>query len=66
VSEESGRTNRDVVIAGLIALAVAMALLLDTRIESQALESGRTARADVAQVAAQPESRMTLNEEVKR
>ena len=53
-------------IAGLIALAAAVALLLDTRIESQALESGRTARADLAQVAAKPESRMTLDEEVIR
>ena len=43
MSEEGGRTWREVVIAGLIALAVTVALFLDTRVESRLAGSGSAA-----------------------
>ena len=50
MSEESRQTYRDVVIAGLIAVAAATALILDTQIESRALDSDPPVRADLAKV----------------
>jgi len=43
LSEESGRTCCEVVIAGLIALAVTAALFLDTQVESRLSGSGSAA-----------------------